>query len=219
MSKSLGNSPDPLDDDGSLRRRRRALHHDLPDARPARICCSTRSGSRPASSSPTRSGTPRVWCACGSATRTSASVKESHARADARRPLDPVALRERREGRDAQPQDLPASTRPRTRSTTSPGTTTATGTSRWPSRAGRWPSARADTAGAGRPAHRALGGVEGARRHPAPAPSVHAVRDRGDLAGDAARRRSRWRSRRGRAPSAPGSTPRPSARSASCRRW
>ena len=35
----------------------------------------------------------------------------------------------------------------------------------------------------------ALGGVEGARRHPAPAAPVHAVRDRGALAGAAARRR------------------------------
>ena len=135
---------------------------------------------------------------------------------DARRPLDPVALRQRGEGRDAQPRRRTASTRRRTRSTSSSGTSTATGTSSWPSRAVR---------GDGRPTPsddrrcRALGVVEGARRHPAPAASVHAVRHRGDLAGAAARRRdcSRWR--RGRARRRRGSTPRPSARSPSCRSW
>ena len=50
----------------------------------------------------------------------------------------------------------------------------------------RWTAADGQSLDATRRAHRAHGGVARARRHPAPAAPVHAVRDRGDLAGPAA---------------------------------
>ena len=60
MSKSLGNSPDPLammDQYGADAVR---FTHGVPDAHRAGSDCSTRSASRPASSSRTRCGTPRA---------------------------------------------------------------------------------------------------------------------------------------------------------------
>ena len=136
--------------------------------------------SRPASSSRTSSGTrPRLVHDAPRRRATRARCRTSQLRLTLADRWILSRYANAREGRDAQPQDLPLQRGRATRSTSSPGTSTATGTSRWPSRAG---SRRARDAARRSARPRACGGVARARRHPAAAAPVHAVRDRGDLA-------------------------------------
>ena len=174
MSKSKGNVVDPLEVMEHVRHRRASASRWPPSPPRAGTSGSPRSASRATATSPTSSGTPRASCS-----RTSTGYRP-RARAEGAGPpgraLDQEPPRADRRRRPEGARRLPLQRRGRAPSTSSSGTSSATGTSRSPS--GRLyqaddPAARARTQ---RDARR------GPRDDAPPAPSLHALHHRGDLA-------------------------------------